>query len=89
MCHIAGEFARFLKNQLEEEDMYEGSKSAKRAKTEDRNDDTDQRRITDKEVLCLQIAGLCHDLGLLYCSIMTIMMDVYTYQWICSNATHF
>ena len=75
MCHIAGEFARFLKNQLEEEDMYGGSKSAKGAKTENGSDDN-QRFITDKEVLCLQIAGLCHDLGLFYCRIAIIMMTL-------------
>lgn len=45
--------------------MYGGSESTKRPKTED-GSDNNQRCITDKEVLCLQIAGLCHDLGLFY-----------------------
>ena len=50
VCHIAGEFGHFLKNQLEE---------AKRMKKWPHESLT----LDEEEVLCLQIAGLCHDLG--------------------------
>ena len=50
VCHIAGEFARFLKHQIEEERYWQSGDSC-------------STHITNEEVLCLQIAGLCHDLG--------------------------
>lgn len=50
VCHIAGEFGHFLKNQIDE---------AKRMKKWPHESIT----LDEKEVLCLQIAGLCHDLG--------------------------
>ena len=50
VCHIAGEFGRFLMSQ---------NKEAK----EKWPKDTESTNITEKEILCLQIAGLCHDLG--------------------------
>ena len=52
VCHIAGQFAQFLKVQLEEEELKGLDKRP------------DKPKVTDAHVLCLQIAGLCHDLGL-------------------------
>ena len=57
VCYIAGEFAHFLKHQLEEEHNYSGSEST--------GDGQMECSISKEEVLCLQIAGLCHDLGIL------------------------
>ena len=52
VCYIAGEFGLFLKHQFEEEVKYNNlGRDSPRA-------------VSEEEVLCLQIAGLCHDLGI-------------------------
>ena len=47
--HLAGEFARHLQKQLKE-DLPVGEENL--------------WKFTDQEVLCAEIAGLCHDLGI-------------------------
>ena len=65
VCHIAGEFGRFLKSQLEE------AKYRKKWPHE-------EIEITENEIICLQIAGLCHDLGkMLYiASCISLMITI-------------
>lgn len=48
--HLAGEFARHLQRQAKSDfpNKMEGNKFA---------------LFTDEEVMCVEIAGLCHDLG--------------------------
>ena len=73
VCYIAGEFALFLKNQFEEESKY--SKSELESTKEQKSQDgikgqaghyigENPRSVSNEEVLCLHIAGLCHDLGI-------------------------
>ena len=47
--HLAGEFARHLQKQLKE-DLPVGEENL--------------WKFTEQEVLCAEIAGLCHDLGI-------------------------
>lgn len=45
--------------------------------------------ITDKDVLCVKIAGLCHDLGVLTVvyalNVISICMDCYVNKFILKN----
>lgn len=52
VCYLAGEFAYSLKRKIEE-DMKNVPEEEKHL-----------WRFTEEEVLCIQIAGLCHDLGI-------------------------
>jgi len=54
VSHLAGVFARSLKQKLEKD-----AESIPLDKTRERM----QYRFEDEEILCVQIAGLCHDLG--------------------------
>lgn len=55
VCYLAGEFARSLKQKMEED--------VKNIPDEEKH----LWVFTEEEILCTQIAGLCHDLGkLLY-----------------------
>ena len=50
VCYLAGEMVEMLKCQLHDEHEKKGLHS-------------DIVPITDQDVLCVKIAGLCHDLG--------------------------
>ena len=76
VCHLAGEFARLLRDKLSEDQKLvpetkptEDQKPVPDTKpTEDQKIDPkkpkrDDWKLTEKEVVCAQIAGLCHDLG--------------------------
>ena len=54
VCHLAGVFARSLKEKLEKD-----AQIIPIHETQERK----QYRFEEEEVLCVQIAGLCHDLG--------------------------
>ena len=53
---MAGTFGKHLKQQIDEE--LEKKTSEKKP-----SDLTEEMRITKDDIICLQIAGLCHDLG--------------------------
>lgn len=53
MAYVARKFAQSLKQQLE--------KDREKAK----EDNKSMYEFDDKEVLCAEIAGLCHDLGIM------------------------
>ena len=53
MCHLAGDYARSLKQQIDED--------KERVPSIDTNK---EYHFDDEEVLCAEIAGLCHDLGI-------------------------
>ena len=53
VAYIAGEFGNHLKKQFEAEIKYK------------KLSEKDPRAVSEEEVLCLQIAGLCHDLGII------------------------
>ncbi|KAK3514759.1 hypothetical protein QTP70_029796 [Hemibagrus guttatus] len=53
VAHLAGELVRSLKAQ----------ESTIIDKGENKKTDEEKSKINDKDVLCVQIAGLCHDLG--------------------------
>ena len=52
VCYLAGEFARSLKEKIEDVRKTAPDK------------EKDWWSFDDKEVICAQVAGLCHDLGL-------------------------
>ena len=56
VSHLAGVFARSLKAKLEKD-----AETIPIKKIQERK----QYSFEDEEVLCVQIAGLCHDLGIL------------------------
>ena len=58
VSYIAGEFGNHLKRQFEAEIKYQYKK--------DHPDPDPARAVSEEEVLCLQVAGLCHDLGKYY-----------------------
>lgn len=71
MYHLAGEFARSLKRQLEEDKL--------KLKEKD-NEIKEMYRFDDKEVLCVELAGLCHDLGIITCgTFRTVTLEMYYY----------
>ncbi len=51
-CHLAGQLARHLQSQLQQE-----------KRIADGIDGKDVLCVDDKDVLCVEIAALCHDLG--------------------------
>ena len=56
VCHLAGVFAKSLKEKL--------TKDAELISISD----TEERKLysfEDEEIMCVQIAGLCHDLGII------------------------
>ena len=54
VCHLAGVFARHLQEQLQKDStVVQADPNWK-----------DIWVFDDKEVLCVQLAGLCHDLGI-------------------------
>ena len=57
VCFLAGEFARHLQKQL--------FKDCQSRIVRDYPDWENLWSFEDKEVLCVQLAGLCHDLGML------------------------
>ena len=61
MCYLAGEFAKSLKEKVEED-----SKIAK----PDSEDEKKLWTFTDEEITCVQVAGLCHDLGACMCLLL-------------------
>ena len=52
VCYLAGEFAKSLKEKIEEDSKTVKSDQEKKLWT-----------FTDEELICVQVAGLCHDLG--------------------------
>ena len=52
MCYLAGEFAKSLKEKIE--------KDKKNAQA-----DIMEWEFKDEEIICAQVAGLCHDLGIM------------------------
>ena len=63
VCHLAGVFAKSLKEKLEKD-----AQIIPIHETQERK----QYRFEDKEVLCVQIAGLCHDLGKIYKTVTVV-----------------
>lgn len=58
MAHLAGELAKALKvKQLEQ------IKALEELKDLEKLDELKESLISEQDVLCVQIAGLCHDLG--------------------------
>ena len=52
VCYLAGEFATMLIKKLREGEKFESAEKQVEKEEEDK-----------RNILCIQIAGLCHDLG--------------------------
>ena len=73
VSYVAGKFARSLKQQLEK-DSYKDS--------EIKEEHRDMYKFDNKEVVCAEIAGLCHDLGVYFNCRVVIHVQL------CYNAGH-
>ena len=57
VCFLAGQFVRELKKRLDQE-------LDERLKDNEFDENINEKcRITSKDILCVELAGLCHDLG--------------------------
>ena len=60
VCYLAGEFARMLIKKFREE---QGTCAEEQSAEERRQSIEEQQKIDNINILCIEIAGLCHDLG--------------------------
>lgn len=68
MCHLAGVFAKSLKEKID--------KDAEKLLLKQRVQDAKHYEFDEREVLCVQLAGLCHDLGNIIGTCMTALIQL-------------